>query len=121
MIQNTLAAVLAAFVQDIDLETIRVGLRTFVPSPELTPGRMNIFQFRHFRVLVDYAHNPAGFEAVGQYLSSLPDAPRIGLICGTGDRRDQDLLQLGKLAGQLFDEILSGTTRIHVAGHPGNG
>ena len=106
MVQNVLAAVLAAFVRHIALPTIRLALNTFLPSPEQTPGRMNLFKFRTFDVLVDYAHNPAGFEAIGQFLRATPSAPKVGLICGTGDRRDEDLIELGVLAGRLFDQIV---------------
>jgi cyanophycin synthetase len=106
MVQNALAALLAAYVQQIDLSTIRLALNTFVPSPEQTPGRMNLFKFRQYEVLVDYAHNPAGFEAIGQFLRATEASPKVGLICGTGDRRDEDLIELGRLAGELFDQIV---------------
>jgi len=45
-------------------------LRIFVPSPEKTPGRMNLFSFPNYDVLVDYAHNPAGLMAIQNYLKS---------------------------------------------------
>jgi cyanophycin synthetase len=106
MVQNALAAILAAFAQHIDLSVIRLALNTFVPSPEQTPGRMNLFRFRQFEVLVDYAHNPAGFEAIGKFLEKTESSLKVGLICGTGDRRDKDLIELGKLAGRLFDQIV---------------
>ena len=37
---------------------------------------MNLFQFKHFQVVVDYAHNPHGFEALGRFLDKVPDTPR---------------------------------------------
>jgi len=65
MIANALAACLATFVQGIDIELIRQGVRTFKPSVAQTPGRMNLFDLGHHHALIDYAHNPAGYEAVG--------------------------------------------------------
>jgi cyanophycin synthetase len=60
-IMNTLPAVLAAYLfRDISIEDIRTGLSTFVPSPALTPGRLNMFEFRKCKFLADFAHNPCG-------------------------------------------------------------
>jgi len=105
-IQNVLPAVLAAFVRGVKIEELREGLMTFVPSATQTPGRMNLFQFRNFQVMVDYAHNPHGFEALGRFLSKVPDSPKIGVIAGVGDRRDEDTVNLGRLSAQMFDEII---------------
>lgn len=106
MIQNILPSVITGFVRDFKIEDIRKALRTFIPSPKLTPGRMNLFQFSTFRVMVDYAHNPPGFEALAQFLNCIKDHPKIGVITGVGDRRDKDIINLGILAAQMFDEII---------------
>ena len=79
---------------------------TFVPSPAQTPGRLNLFQFRNFQVVVDYAHNPHGFEALGRFVAKVPDTPKIGVIAGVGDRRDEDTINLGRLSARMFDEII---------------
>jgi cyanophycin synthetase len=105
-IQNILPAVLAAFVRGVKIEELRESLMTFVPSATQTPGRMNLFQFRNFQVMVDYAHNPHGFEALGKFLGKVPDSPKIGVIAGVGDRRDEDTVNLGRLSAQMFDEII---------------
>ncbi|MCL4282882.1 MAG: cyanophycin synthetase, partial [Flavobacteriales bacterium] len=105
-IQNILPAVLAAYVQGVKIEELREALSTFVPSPALTPGRLNLFQFKNFQVVVDYAHNPHGFEALGRFLSKVPDSPKVGVIAGVGDRRDEDTVNLGRLSARMFDEII---------------
>jgi cyanophycin synthetase len=105
MIANALAACLASFCQGVDVETIRLGLRTFNPSAEQTPGRMNLFDLGDYHVLVDYAHNPHGYEAVGSFVRNWPGT-KIGIIGGPGDRRDEDLILLGKIAAQVFDRII---------------
>jgi cyanophycin synthetase len=105
-IQNILPAVLAAYVRGVKIEDLRQALLTFVPSAAQTPGRMNLFQFKNFQVMVDYAHNPHGFEALGKFLSKVPDSPKIGVIAGVGDRRDEDTVNLGRLSAQMFDEII---------------
>ncbi|MDQ3100562.1 MAG: cyanophycin synthetase, partial [Bacteroidota bacterium] len=105
-IQNTLPAVLAAYIKGVKIEEIRQALNTFVPSPAQTPGRLNMFQFRNFQVVVDYAHNPHGFEALGNFVARMPDSPKIGVIAGVGDRRDEDTVNLGRLSAKMFDEII---------------
>ena len=67
---------------------------------------MNLFQFPTFEVLVDYAHNAAGLLAVGEFLKKTEANKKIGIIAGIGDRRDEDTIELGKIAAQLFDEII---------------
>ena len=105
-IQNILPAVLAAYVQGVKMEELKEALSTFVPSPAQTPGRLNLFQFKNFQVVVDYAHNPHGFEALGRFLSKVTDSPKVGVIAGVGDRRDEDTVTLGRLSAQMFDEII---------------
>ncbi|MCB9183574.1 MAG: cyanophycin synthetase [Flavobacteriales bacterium] len=105
-IQNVLPAVLAAYTQGVKIEELRQALMTFVPSPAQTPGRLNLFQFRNFQVVVDYAHNPHGFEALGRFIAKVPDTPKIGVIAGVGDRRDEDTVNLGRLSARMFDEII---------------
>jgi cyanophycin synthetase len=106
MIQNVLPAVLAGFVRGFKVEDMRLALETFIPSPTQTPGRMNLFQFKNFTVMVDYAHNPAGFQAIGKFLEKTEASRKVGIIAGVGDRRDEDTISLGALAAEMFDEII---------------
>ena len=105
-IQNVLAACLAAFVQEVKVEEIRNSLQTFVPSPAQLPGRMNVFTFEQYKVIIDYAHNPAGMEAMGRFVNSLGSDFSTAIIAGTGDRRDEDLKDYSKMAAEYFDELI---------------
>ena len=105
MIANALAACLAAFSQGVDIEDIRQGVRTFTASAEQTPGRMNLFNLGEHHALVDYAHNPAGYEAVGEFVKNW-QGQRLGVVGGPGDRRDEDLVLLGQIAARVFDRII---------------
>ena len=105
-IQNVLAACLSAFVEEVKVEEIRNGLQTFVPSPTQLPGRMNVFSFERYKVIIDYAHNPAGMEAMGRFVASLGSDHSIAIIAGTGDRRDEDLKDYSRVAGEYFDELI---------------
>lgn len=106
MIQNVLAATLAAFLHGVKIDDIRAGLGSFVPSPAQTPGRLNLFDVGDFEVLVDYAHNPAGFEAMHLFLDRVENRRKIGVFGGPGDRRDEDLLKLGYLGARMFDSAI---------------
>lgn len=106
MIENVLAASLATYLYGFAIEDIALALRTFVPSAQLTPGRLNIFEFKSFKVMIDFAHNPAGYLAVEQYLSQVEATKKIGIISGVGDRRDEDIKECGLIAGRMFDHII---------------
>ena len=106
MIQNILPATLAGFVRGIKPEDLRIALETFIPSPTTTPGRLNMFNFKNFTVLIDYAHNPAGLQALGRFVEKVDATRKIGIITGVGDRRDEDIRQLGQGAAGIFDEII---------------
>ena len=105
-IANVLAATLAAYVQEFKPEDIRQALQTFVPSPALTPGRMNMFHFRNYSVMLDYAHNTHGLLAIGKYVKTVDASVKVGIIAGVGDRRDEDIISLGEAAASIFDEII---------------
>ncbi|MCS7031763.1 MAG: cyanophycin synthetase [Gloeomargarita sp. SKYG116] len=106
MVANALAATLAAYGVGVTLEQIRQGLRSFQASADQTPGRMNLLPVKDFYVLVDYAHNAHGYRAVGDFVSTWRKGERIGVIGAPGDRRDEDLREIGRVAAQLFDRLI---------------
>lgn len=105
-IANCLPVVLASFLRNFKIEDIKSALQTFIPSPAQTPGRMNMFNFNNFTVMVDYAHNTAGLMAIGNFLSKIDSNKKVGIIAGVGDRRDEDTISLGEVAAKIFDEII---------------
>ncbi len=106
MIGNVLAATLASYLQGFKTEDISTSLQTFIPSAAQTPGRMNIFDFKKFKVLIDFAHNPSGYLGVEDFLQSVVANKKIGIIAGVGDRRDEDIKECAKIAGRMFDHII---------------
>jgi cyanophycin synthetase len=116
-VANALAATAAAWAAGAHLHDIRQGLRTFTTSYFQAPGRMNLFELDGYRVLVDYAHNPAAMQALGSFIDAIADDPgnghhplvtgrRIGVIATAGDRRDRDIRELGRVAATYFDRIV---------------
>ena len=106
MIANVLAATLASYLHGFKTEDISLSLQTFIPSAAQTPGRMNIFEFKKFKVLIDFAHNPSGYRGVEEYLSSVEASKKIGIIAGVGDRRDEDIKECATIAARMFDHII---------------
>jgi cyanophycin synthetase len=99
--ENILAAIATAYVQGMRYDDIRAGLLSFFPSPSLTPGRLNLIRVGKGRVLVDYAHNAAAIAGLMEFVYNLDAARRIGIITAPGDRRDEDLRQVGRLSSKL--------------------
>lgn len=106
MIQNILPAVLTGYFYGFELDDIRSALETFIPSPAQTPGRLNLFEFKNFTVMLDYAHNPAGLQALKNFIDKIDASPKVGIIAGIGDRRQEDNEGIGKVAAEMFDEII---------------
>ncbi len=106
MIANVLAAALAAYLWGFKTEDISLSLQTFLPGAAQTPGRMNIFEFRKFKVLIDFAHNPAGYLGIEEFMSSIDSPRKIGIIAGVGDRRDEDIIECATIAARMFDHII---------------
>ena len=64
-----------------------------------------MFDLGSYNALIDYAHNPHSYEALGGFVRNWP-GERVGVIGGPGDRRDEDFVTLGKLSAQIFDRII---------------
>ncbi len=106
-IMNTLPAILATYLyKTITIDDIKQSLQTFIPSAAQTPGRLNMFQLKKFQFLLDFAHNPAGVELLCDFVGKMDVTKRVGIISGTGDRRDEDIIEIGKISGGCFDEII---------------
>ncbi|MFT5348309.1 MAG: cyanophycin synthetase [Bacteroidia bacterium] len=106
MIQNVLPVVLAAYVRGFTINDMKAALETFMPSASQTPGRLNMFEFKDFTILLDYAHNPAGMRALQQFVDNVDATKKVGIIAGIGDRRVEDNNEMGSIAAEMFDEII---------------
>jgi cyanophycin synthetase len=98
---NVLAAIATAYVQGVRYDDIRAGLLSFFPSPSMTPGRLNLIRVNGARLLIDYAHNAAAVQGLMDLVQQLPARRRIGVLAAPGDRRDEDIRAVGRLAGSL--------------------
>jgi cyanophycin synthetase len=107
-VANALAAIAITYVHGIAPNQMRAALHTFSSSFEQTPGRMNVFDGHGFRVLMDYAHNPAGLTALSATLARMRTShgQAIGMVSIPGDRRDEDILEMGRISAGAFDHLV---------------
>ncbi len=103
-VQNAMFAAAMAFSEGVKLEDIRHGLRTFDSTFFQAPGRLNIYSEHPFTVLLDYAHNAHAMHQMCNLVQRM-DVPgrRIGVISAPGDRRDEDIREMARLAAGVFD------------------
>ena len=104
-VANALAAAGGARAMGATIEQVADGLRDFRPSADRSPGRLNLFRHGKRVVIVDFAHNEAGLEALLDVADGIAagGAARtwpVTLIIGTaGDRPDDTIRGIGRIAG----------------------
>ncbi|MCH8960948.1 MAG: cyanophycin synthetase, partial [Bacteroidetes bacterium] len=103
-VQNAMFAAAIAYSLGKSLEDIRHGLRTFDTTFFQAPGRMNFFDEHPFKVLLDFAHNPAAVQMICRLVDRLDvEGRRIGVLAAPGDRRDEDIREIAQVAAGHFD------------------
>jgi len=106
-VQNAMFAAALAYNMDIGLEDIRHGLRTFDSTFFQTPGRMNIYSEHPFKVILDYAHNPAAVSAMCALVDRFEvEGRRIVVLSAPGDRRDEDIREIASISAGHFDHFI---------------
>ena len=105
-ISNALAAIGALHGLNLPIEQIRNGIMTFYPSPNQNPGRMNLFDFQKYKVLLDYGHNPESARAMAKLLPRLAPGRKIALCHGTGNRTTEQIIEYGEALASVYDYII---------------
>jgi cyanophycin synthetase len=106
-VQNAMFAAALAYNMGKSIEDIRHGLRTFDSTFFQAPGRMNIYDEHPFKVILDYAHNPAAVTAMCNLVDRFePEGRRIVVLAAPGDRRDEDIREIAAIAAGHFDHFI---------------
>lgn len=105
-VQNVMCAVAAALGVNVPFSTIRAALGSFQSTPDTVPGRFNFFKHKGGSVIADYGHNPDAVATLVNTLKNIPAVRRTVVISAAGDRRDQDIIEQGRLVGGFFDDII---------------
>jgi len=120
-VANALAAAAGARALGATPEQVAAGLRDFRLSPDLSPGRLNLFTVGLATVIVDFAHNEAGTGAILHVARGLAAGAPVTAIIGTaGDRPDETLIGIGRLAGEFSDRVVIKETRNYLRGRDPN-
>lgn len=93
-IANALGAICLADALGLPVTAMREGLVAFSGSPDENPGRGNFFDLGGVTVVLDFAHNPHGVEALLGALKAIPAKRRAVLLGQAGDRSDADTAEL---------------------------
>ena len=106
-IANACATIAMCLAHDVPLLTIRSGMASFQSTFEQNPGRLNVHDEHGFRVILDYAHNAAGLTALGEVVRGLRHRYKraLGVLSIPGDRREEDIVEMGQIAAGIFDEL----------------
>jgi cyanophycin synthetase len=121
-VANALAAAGGARGLGATLAQVRDGLSDFAPSADRSPGRLNLFRLGARTVIVDFAHNEAGIAAVldvaeGVAAGGAGRTAPITVIIGTaGDRPDDTLRGIGRIAAERAQRVAIKETRKYLRG-----
>ena len=106
-VQNAMFAAAMAYSFKISLEDIRQGLRIFNTSFYQAPGRLNIYDEHPFKVILDYAHNPAAIQTITDLAGRLDVTGKRRLVIAMpGDRRDEDIIEAANITAKGFNTFI---------------
>ena len=106
-VQNAMFAAAMAYSFKISLEDIRQGLRIFNTSFYQAPGRLNIYDEHPFKVILDYAHNPAAIQTITDLALRLDITGKRRIVMAMpGDRRDEDIIEAANITAEGFDSFI---------------
>ena len=121
-VANVLAAAGGARGLGATIEQVRDGLTDFAPSAERSPGRLNLYRLGARVVIVDFAHNEAGVAAVLEVAEGIAAgaagraAPITAIIGTAGDRPDDTLRGIGRIAAEHAQRVAIKETRKYLRG-----
>jgi cyanophycin synthetase len=105
-VANALAASAALAAAGFDRAAIVAGLRSFVSDGKTNPLRSNVFDIEGIKVVVDFAHNRAAYGALAEMARGMTAGQIVGVVSAPGDRRDQDLRDIGAVCAAGFDSVV---------------
>ncbi|MGB5721059.1 MAG: Mur ligase family protein [Woeseiaceae bacterium] len=98
-VANALSAAALTWCLGVSMDDIRSGLKTMVQDEN--PGRCNLYDLNGFKILVDFAHNPAAMAALFDMASAIPAKRRALCFGQAGDRTDKLIQELARDAWSI--------------------
>lgn len=118
MIENALCGAAACLAIGLDCDTVRRGLQSFRNTADQNLGRLNLFRAGEVMVIVDFAHNEAGLATLLDFAGMLkqPGGRIIAIIGTAGDRTDDALRGIGRIAATMSDLVIVKGTEKYLRG-----
>lgn len=118
MIENALAGAAACLALGLTMEQVAAGLRAFRNAADTNPGRLNAYDVAGVTVISDYAHNEVGLRYLLSFARTFagPEGRLLSLISTAGDRPDETLVGLGRIAATGADRVLVKRTHRYLRG-----
>lgn len=104
-VQNVLAAVGACYSLGYSATQIRRSICGFGQEPMDNEGRLECYELKGIKVILDYGHNPAGIKEIIRTLKGIKHRRIIGCIGLPGDRSDSAVRNLAREAARGFDML----------------
>ncbi len=105
-VENTLAAIGAAWALGLSFEKTLIAAETFIPNFINLPGRFNVVTTEGSTIIIDYGHNPSSLVATVKALENYTHKNRVAVYSTAGDRRDADIIEQGRRLGDAFDKVI---------------
>jgi cyanophycin synthetase len=118
MVENALAATAALLASGLTANEVARGLAAFHNESEQNRGRLNVFCANNGFVILDFAHNPAGLDLLLTFGRNFIEGDgRLITVVGTaGDRTDETLRDVGRLAAEKSDYTIFKDTAKYLRG-----
>lgn len=105
-INNVLVSIAAIFTIHENLSEVVHALKDVECDINNNLGRQNILDIGDFKIILDYGHNPEAFEEVFCLAKNLKKNNIISIVSSPGDRLDEYIKELGRIAGKNSDTII---------------
>ena len=122
-VANALAAAAGARAMGATREQVAAGLRQYRTTADQAPGRMNLYGDGTRIAIVDFAHNEAGLavaletaRGLAQRMRDGAGGPVVAVIGTAGDRPDDTLRSVGRVAAQSADAVVIKETLHYLRG-----
>ncbi|EOU1683724.1 ligase [Clostridium perfringens] len=105
-INNILVSIAAIYEVHKNLKEVVESLKNIECDVYNNIGRQNIIELENFKIILDYGHNPEAFEELFYLANNIKRNKIISIVSSPGDRLDEYIKELGKIAGKNSDTII---------------
>ena len=105
-INNILVSIAAIYEVHKNLKEVVECLKNIECDVYNNIGRQNIIEFENFKIILDYGHNPEAFEKLFYLANKIKRNKIISIVSSPGDRLDEYIKELGRIAGKNSDTII---------------